>query len=66
MIPTIKLTICLNGFKIGVLEIPRHMVSHYLPLIDKEIRLESLPIYYYSLTQKVIEDNPLVRLVYID
>ena len=66
MISTIKITICLNGFKIGVLEIPNHMVSHYLPLIDKEIRLESLPIYYYSLTQKVIEDNPLVRLVYID
>ncbi len=66
MLSTVKLTICLNGFKIGVLEIPRHMISHYLPLLDKEIRLESLPIYYYSLTQKVIEDNPLVRLVYID
>jgi hypothetical protein len=66
MLSTVKITICLNGFKIGVLEIPRHMVSHYLPLLDKEIRLESLPIYYYSLTQKVIEDNPLVRLVYID
>jgi len=66
MLSTVKITICLNGFKIGVLEIPRHMISHYLPLLDKEIRLESLPIYYYSLTQKVIEDNPLVRLVYID
>jgi len=56
----------LNGFKIGVLEIPRHMISHYLPLIDKEIRAESLPQFYLTYTQKVLESNPLVRIVYID
>jgi len=66
MLSTIKLTICLNGFKIGVLEIPRHMISHYLPLIDKEIRVESLPQFYLTFTQKVLESNPLVRIVYID
>ena len=66
MLSTIKLIVCLNGFKIGVLEIPNHMISHYLPLIDKEIRVESLPQFYLTFTQKVLESNPLVRLVYID
>lgn len=66
MLSTVKFTICLNGFKIGVLEIPRNLFNHYLPIIDKEIRLESLPKFYFTYTDKVMEDNPIVRLVYID
>lgn len=66
MIPTIKLTILLNGYKIGVLEIPSSIANEYLPWIDTLVKLNDIPIYYYSLTQKVIEDNPLVRIVYID
>jgi len=66
MLSTVKLTILLNGFKIGIFEIPNHMISHYLPLLDKEIRVESLPQFYLTYTQKVLESNPQVRIVYID
>ena len=66
MIPTIKLTICLNGFKIGVLEIPKSIANEYLPWLDTLVRLNDIPIYYSTITKKVMEDNPPVRLVYID
>ena len=66
MIPTIRLTICLNGISIGILEIPKSIANEYLPWIDTLIRLNDIPIYYSTITKKVIEDNPLVRLVFID
>ena len=66
MIPTIKLTILLNGFKIGVFEIPSSIANEYTPWIDTLVRLNDIPIYYSTITKKVMEDNPLVRLVYID
>lgn len=66
MLSTIKLTICLNGFKIGILEIPKSISSQYLPWLDTLVRLNDIPIYYSTITKKVIEDNPLVRLVYVD
>ena len=66
MIPTIKLTICLNGISIGILEIPKSIANEYTPWLDALVRLNDIPIYYSTITKKVIEDNPLVRLVYID
>lgn len=66
MLSTIKLTICLNGSKIGVLEIPQSISSQYLPWLDTLVKLNEIPIYYSTITKKVMEDNPLVRLVYID
>lgn len=66
MIPTIRLTICLNGLKIGVLEIPKSISSQYLPWLDTLVKLNDIPIYYSTITKKVIEDNPLVRLVLVD
>jgi hypothetical protein len=66
MIPTIKLAILLNGYKIGVLEIPRSIANEYMPWIDTLVRLNDIPVYYLTITKKVLEDNPLVRLVYID
>lgn len=66
MIPTIRLTICLNGFKIGELEIPKSIANEYTPWIDTLVRLNDIPVYYSTITKKVMEDNPLVRLVYID
>ncbi len=66
MIPTIKLTICLHGSKIGILEIPKSIANEYLPWLDTLVRLNDIPVYYSTITKKVIEDNPLVRLVYID
>lgn len=66
MIPTIKLTICLHGVKIGVLEIPQSISSQYLPWLDTLVNLKDIPIYYSTLTKKVMEDNPLVRLVLVD
>lgn len=66
MIPTIKLTICLHGSKIGVLEIPKSISSQYLPWLDTLVRLNDIPVYYSTLTKKVMEDNPLVRLVLVD
>jgi len=59
-------TICKNGFKVGVLEIPSNLINEYLPLLDKEINLLSLPQIYCRYTKKVLEDNPLVRIVYVD
>lgn len=66
MIPTIRLTICLNGSKIGVLEIPKSISSQYLPWLDTLVKLDDIPMYYSTITKKVIEDNPLVRLVLVD
>lgn len=66
MISTIKLTILLNGYKIGVLEIPKSISNEYLPWIDTLVRLNDIPVYYSTITKKVTESNPLVRLVYID
>lgn len=66
MIPTIKITICLNGFKIGILEIPKSIANEYIPWIDILVRLSDIPICYSTFTQKVMKDNPLVRLVCID
>ena len=66
MISTIKLTILLNGYKIGILEIPKSIANEYLPWLDTLVRLNDIPIYYSTITKKVMEDNPLVRLVYID
>ena len=66
MIPTIKLTILLNGYKIGELEIPKSISNEYTPWIDTLVKLNDIPIYYSTITKKVMEDNPLVRLVYID
>ena len=66
MIPTIKLTILLNGYKIGVLEIPKSIANEYLPWIDTLVKINDIPAYYSTITKKVMEDNPLVRLVYID
>lgn len=66
MIPTIRLTICLDGVSIGILEIPKSIASEYIPWIDTLVRLNDIPVYYSTITKKVMEDNPLVRLVYID
>jgi len=66
MISTIKLTILLNGYKIGILEIPKSIANEYLPWIDTLVRLNDIPVYYSTITKKVMEDNPQVRLVYID
>lgn len=66
MIPTIRLTICLNGISIGILEIPKSIANEYLPWIDTLVKLNDIPVYYSTITKKVIEDNPLVRLVFID
>ena len=66
MIPTIKLTICLNGSKIGILEIPKSISNQYLPWLDTLVKLDDIPMYYSTLTRKVTELNPLVRLVLVD
>lgn len=66
MISTIKFTILLNGYKIGVLELPSSIANEYIPWLDTLVRLKDIPIYYSTITKKVTEDSPLVRLVYID
>lgn len=66
MISTIKLTILLNGYKIGVLEIPKSIANEYMPWFDTLVRLNDIPVYYSTITKQVLESNPLVRLVYID
>jgi len=66
MIPTIKLTILQDGYKIGVLELPSSIANEYMPSFNTLIPLNDIPVYYSTITKKVIGNNPLVRLVYID
>ena len=57
MIPTIRLTICLNGISIGIFEIPKSIANEYLPWIDTLVKLNDIPVYYLTITKKVMEDN---------